>query len=83
MQNGRQALQFCLYTAIVVIIKIFNEFVDKMFNRIKVLQIEEFTLEQTKEIFYHSIIQAVALTAHALANTLGLQHLLVVLVLIL
>lgn len=54
-----------------------------MFHRIKFFQIEEFTLQQTEEILNHSIIKAIALAAHALANALRFQHLLVLLVLVL
>ena len=47
------------------------------------MQIEQFALEQAKEVFNHSVVQTVALATHTLADTLGLEHPLVLLVLVL
>ena len=54
-----------------------------MFYGLKLLKIEKFTLEQPKEIFYNSIIQTVAFSAHILTDTFLLEHLAIMLVLIL
>lgn len=56
MKSRRQALKLCLNTAVVVVIKIFNEFLLEVFHRLELLQIEQFTFEQTEEVFYHSIV---------------------------
>ena len=66
MKSRRQALKLCLDTAVVVIVKIFDELLFEVFHRIKFLQIEQFTFEQTKEVFYHSIVQTITFPAHAL-----------------
>ena len=52
----------------------------EMLHRLKFLQIEEFTLEQTEEILNDSIVQAVSFTAHALPDTFLFEHGLVQLV---
>ena len=59
----RQALSFCLDPAIVVVIQIFNQFPFEVFHGLELLQIQQFTLKQTKEILYHSIVQTVAFPA--------------------
>ena len=68
MKSRRQALKLCLDTAVVVIVKIFDELLFEVFHRIKFLQIEQFTFEQTKEVFYHSIVQTITFPAHALPD---------------
>ena len=83
MKSGRQALQFCLDPAVVVAIQIFNEFLFEVFHGLKLLKIQKFTLEQSKEIFYHGVVQTVAFPARALPNLLLLEHLLILLVLVL
>ena len=60
-----------------------NEFLLEVFHRLEFLQIEQFTFEQTEEVFYHSIVQAIPFSAHALTDTLFLKHPLILLVLIL
>ena len=64
----RQALQFCLDPAVVVVIQICNEFLFEVFHGLKFLQVQQFALEQPKEVFYHSIIQRISLSAHALPD---------------
>ena len=54
-----------------------------MRHRLKVLQIQKLALEQAEEVFYHGIVQTVALTAHALSDTFLLEHPLVLPVLVL
>ncbi len=63
MNCRRQALSFCLNPAIVVVIQIFNQFPFEVFHGLELLQIQQFTLKQTKEILYHSIVQTVAFPA--------------------
>ena len=60
-----------------------NEFLLEVFHRLEFLQIEQFTFEQTEEVFYHSIVQAVPFSSHALTDTLFLEHPLILLVLVL
>ena len=79
----RQALQFCLDPAVVVVIQICNEFLLEVFHGLKFLQVQQFALEQPKEIFYHSIVQTVPFPAHALLDAFLSEHALVLLVLIL
>ena len=83
MNCRRQALQFCLDPAVVVVIQICNEFLFEVLHGLKFLQIQQFALEQSKEIFYHSIVQAVPLAAHALPDTLFPKHPLILLMLVL
>ena len=54
-----------------------------MLHGFKLLQIKEFTLEQAEEVFHHSIIQTVTLSAHALPNAFLTKHPLVLFVLVL
>ena len=61
MKSRRQALKLCLDTVVVVIVKIFDELLFEVFHRFKLLQIKEFTLEQTEEVFYYSVVQTVTL----------------------
>lgn len=49
----------------------------------KFLQIQQLALEKPKEILNHSIVQAVALSAHALPDALLTEHSLILLVLVL
>ena len=79
----RQALQFCLDPAVVAVIQICNEFQLEVFHGLKFLQVQQFALEQPKEIFYHRIVQTVPFPAHALPDALLPKHALVLLVLIL
>ena len=79
----RQALQFCLDPAVVVVIQICNEFQFEVFHGLKFLQVQQFALEQPEEVFYHRIVQTVSLAAHTLANTFLPEHLLVLFVLVL
>ena len=83
MNRRRQALQFCLDPAVVVVIQICNEFLLEVFHGLKFLQVQQFALEQPKEIFYHSIVQTVPFPAHALPDAFLSEHALVLLVLIL
>ena len=83
MNCRRQALQFCLDPAVVVVIQIFDQFLLEVLHGLELLQIQQLTFEQSKEIFYHSIVQTVSLAAHALANTFLPEHLLVLFVLVL
>ena len=83
MNCRRQALQFCLDPAVVVVIQIYNELLFEVFHGLKFLQVQQFALEQPKEILYHSVVQTVAFPAHALLNTFLLEHSLILLVLVL
>ena len=83
MNCRRQALQFCLDPAVVVVVQICNQFLLEVLHGLELLQIQQLTFEQSEEIFYHSIVQTVTLTAHALANTFLPEHLLVLFVLLL
>ena len=47
------------------------------------VRVEQFTLEQSEEVFYHSVVQTVAFTAHALPDTFPLEHPLILFVLVL
>lgn len=59
---------------VVIVIEIINEFVLKVFHGLKILQIEQFALEQTKEILYNSIIKIVTFPAHTLLNAFLSEH---------
>ena len=83
MKSGRQALKLCFDTTVVVVIQIVYQFLFEVCHRIEILKIEQFALQQAKEIFYYSIIQTVALSAHALNDTVIRQLLLIMLVLVL
>lgn len=48
-----QALRFCLDAAAAAAICGFNEFPPEVFGRLKFFQMQRFTFEQAKEIFYH------------------------------
>ena len=72
MNRRRQALQFCLDPAVVVVIQICNEFQLEVFHGLKFLQVQQFALEQPKEIFYHRIVQTVPFPAHALLDAFSL-----------
>ena len=61
VKRRRQVLQLCLDTAVVVVIKIYQEFLHEVFHRIELMEIKQFTFEQPKEIFDHSIVQTVSL----------------------
>ena len=83
MKSRRQALKLCLDTVVVVIVKIFDELLFEVFHRFKLLQIKEFTLEQTEEVFYYSVVQTVTLSAHTLSDAFLTKHALVLFVLVL
>ena len=74
MNCRRQALSLCLDPAVVVVIQIFDQFLLEVFHGLELLQIQQLTFEQPEEIFYHSIVQAVSLAAHALPDTLFPKH---------
>lgn len=59
---------------VVIIVKIFNEFLPELLYRFKLLQIKQFTLEQSEEVLYHSIIQTVYFSAHTLMDSFLLEH---------
>ena len=82
MNSRRQALKLCLDTTVVVVIQIVNQFLFEVCHRIEILEIEQLALQQTEEIFYYGIIQTVTLSAHALNDTVILQLLLLLLVLV-
>ena len=54
-----------------------------MFHGLKFLQVQQFALEQSKEIFYHSIVQTVSLAAHALPDAFLSEHPLILFMLVL
>ena len=83
VNRRRQALRFCLYPAVIVVIQIFNEFLFELLYGTEPLQIQQFTFEQPEEVFYHSIIRTVSFSAHALLNTFLLEHSLILPVLVL
>lgn len=83
MKCRRQALLHSFNAAVVVVNQVFNELRHEVFDRIKFLKIKQFSFKQAKEVFHHSIAQAVALAAHVLANAFGFAHPLVLFVLIL
>ena len=58
MNCRRQALQFCLDPAVVVVIQICNEFLFEVLHGAELLQIQQLTFEQPKEIFYHGVVPA-------------------------
>ena len=76
MNCRRQALQFCLDAAVVVVIQICNEFQFEVFHGAELLQIQQFTFEQPEEIFCWTIwarneIQASAKSAFLMSSTAG------------
>ena len=83
MKSRRQALQLCLDATVVVVIQICSQFLLEVFHGLKLLQIQQLTLKQPKEVLNHSIVQTVSLAAHALLNTLLLEHSLLLFVLVL
>ena len=83
MNRRRQALQLCLDSAVVVVIQIVDQLLLEVLHGLKILQIQQLTFEQSKEILNHSIVQTVALAAHALSDSLVTEHPLVLLVLVL
>ena len=83
MNCRRQALQFCLDPAVVAVIQICNEFLLEVFHGLKFLQVQQFALEQPKEIFYHSIIQTISLSSHALPDAFLSEHPLILFMLVL
>ena len=63
MKSGRQALQLCFDATVVVVIQICNQFLFEVFHGLKLLQIQQLTLEQPKEVLNHSVVQTVSLAA--------------------
>ena len=64
-------------------VQIGDQLVLEVCHRLEFLKIKQFTLEQAEEVFDHSIVQAIALSAHALNDTVISQFLLVMLVMVL
>ena len=58
----------CLDSAVIVVIQICNKFLFEVLHGVELLQIQQLTFEQPKEIFYHSIVQTVSLSTHALQD---------------
>ena len=58
MNCRRQALQFCLDSVVVVVIHVFNQFLLEVLHGLELLQIQQLTFEQPKEIFYHGVVPA-------------------------
>ena len=83
VNSRRQALKLCLDAMVVVVIQVGDEFFLEVFYGVECLEIEQFALEQSEEIFHHGIIQTIAFSAHALNDTVINQPLLVLLVLVL
>ena len=69
VNRRRQALQLCLDSAVVVVIQIVDQLLLEVLHGLKILQIQQLTFEQSKEILNHSIVQTVALAAHALSDS--------------
>ena len=65
-----------------VVINIVDKLRFEVLKRIKFLQVEQFTLEMSKEILHNRVVVAVALSAHALFDPFFFQHLSVLLVLV-
>lgn len=55
-----------LDTLVVIVIQIVKKRLFKMADRMEILQIKEFTLEQAKEFFNDGTIRTVGFSAHAL-----------------
>ena len=83
MKSRRQALQLCLDSAVVVVIQIGKKFLLEVLHGLERLQVKQFTLEQTKKVPHHGIVQTVAFATHALPDALTFEHALVLLVLVL
>ena len=83
MNRRRQALQLCLDPAVVIVVQIVDQLLLEMLHGVKFLRIQQLALEKPKEILNHSIVQAVALSAHALPDALLTEHSLILLVLVL
>ena len=64
MNCRRQALQLCLDSAVVVVVQIVDQFSLEVFHGFKILQIQQLTLEQPKEILNHGVVQTVALATY-------------------
>ena len=83
MKSRRQALQLCLDATVVVVIQICSQFLLEVFHGLKLLQIQQLTLKQPKEVLNHSVVHTVSLAAHALPDALFSEHPLVLFVLVL
>ena len=79
----RQALQLCFDAAVVIVVEIVQQFPLEVFYGLKFLQIQHLTFKQAKEVFYNSIVKAVALATHTLPNTFLTKHTLILLMLVL
>ena len=55
----------------------------KVLYGLEVLQTEQLTFQQAEKVFNHGIIQTVAFSAHALVDSLFLEHSLVLFMLVL
>lgn len=55
----------CLDAVVVVIVQIFHKSPLEVFHGLELLQIEQLTFEQAKEVFYDSIVQTVRKEAAA------------------
>jgi hypothetical protein len=75
--NRRQAAKLALNSSGVVVIKVFNKLRFKLFYTREILQIEQFALEVSEEVFHDGVVQAVPLTTHALQNSFGFKPILV------
>ena len=83
MDRRRQTLQLCLDPAIIVVVQIVDQLLLEMLHGLKIMQIQQLALEQSKEILNHSIVQTVALSAHDLPDVPLTEHSLILLVLVL
>ena len=81
VNSRRQALKLCFDTTVVVVIQIVYQLLFEVLHWIEILEMELFALQQIEEVFYYSIIQTVALSAHTLNNTIIRQLFLVMFVL--
>lgn len=68
---------------ITVVIKVLYPLIFELIQGVKLFQVKELTLQNTEEIFNHDIVKAVALSAHALLDTMILEQFPIVLVLVL
>ena len=73
----------CFDPAIVAVVQTGNQLLLEMLRRLKLLQIQRFTLEKPKEILDHSIVRKISFTAHALPDAILPEHSPVLFVLVL
>ena len=53
------------------------QFLNKMLNGIKLLNIQKLRLKNTKEVFHNDIVQAITFSRHALLNMVCIEYALI------